>query len=172
MEKDVTLFSTIINDYDQLRNDYEEYCNDNDIEPIDGNEIDWFYEDLWDICWPDFKYEIKRLDEKFSYYLCVGSFGLWNGRQEGGFVSDSIFDAIEKCTKSCDDFEITACTDGTINVTGYHHDGQNSFTIYALNKRAGKVIDKYYDLIANRELNEKLSKQYYQAKIVYGVDVY
>lgn len=162
----ISLFNTEYNG--DLRKLYEEDCRESGYEPEPDGEWQWWSDLVWDIYWPDFKYEMKQLSKKYDYFLCVGSCGLWNGRSEGGAVSDDLLGLIECIAGNCDDFEITL-EDGYLSFSGYHHDGSNYYEIYALNKRANRTIDSYGgDLTANRELNEKLCKPYYFAKIEQG----
>lgn len=172
MEKETKKICLFSSDYDgDLREEYEDYCRESGYEPEPDGEWQWWSDLVWDVYWPDFKYEMKQLSKKFDYFLCVGSCGLWNGRSEGGAVSDDVLELIEKIARSCDDFEVFL-VDGHLEFEGHHHDGSNYYSIYALNKRANRTIDAYCeDLTANRELNEKLEKPYYMSKIVDGVHI-
>ena len=171
----ITLFTSIIEDYNQLRKDYEDMCEDMGIEPKEDGQYDWFYDIVKDD-FDNFLYELKALEKKYpyNYYLCVGSVGLWNGRCDGGTVSNSIVRIVLKLARSVDDFEFKLNEKGQIEFKGLHHDGRNYYTITMLNLRANKVVRCYNDcdLVGNRELNEKLSKDFFMRKIVDEKDLY
>lgn len=105
--------------------------------------------------------------ERYSgdHFLLVGTFGGWRGRESGGIMSWDLSELIRKCVQNVDyaTFELT--DEGTIEFTGYHHDGTNQYTIMELNGRAWKTIEKWEDLLSERELHEKLNCKYYTKKI-------
>ena len=176
-EKKIVLFSTFIDDYDQLRNDYVENCEINKIEPKEGGELEW-YNDYLEMDYEEFKYEMKRLEmaNPHSQYLCVGTSGLWYGKVEGGIVCSSLTSIIDDLVSYVDDYEFSLNEEGQIEFVGAHHDGRNYYTIIMLNLRANKVIEKaennYESLVGNRSLSEKLSSKFFKKKIVDGKDIY
>lgn len=171
----ITLFTSIIEDYHQLRKDYEDICEEMGIEPKEDGQYEWFY-DVVNDDFDNFLYELKALEKKYpyNYYLCEGSVGRWCGRCEGGTISNSIVDIVQKLARNVDDLELKLNDEGQIEFTGLHHDGRNYYTITMLNLRANKVIGCYDDcyLVGNRELNEKLSKDFFKRRIIEGKDLY
>lgn len=181
-KKNIVLFTTYIEDYDQLRKDYEEWCEDMGEEPKEDGEFAWNNDNV-EIEWDDFKWEVKNFDKKNpgTYFLCIGSYSShygWprSGSQEGGAVICGLWETIRELIKNKDDFEFSLNENGQLEFSGGHHDGHSSYTITRLNRRADKVIEatenRYEDLVGNRELNEKLDKKFYFKKIVDGVDIF
>lgn len=181
-EKGITLMTTYIEDYDQLRKDYEDWCDEMDDEPEDNGELAWHDENV-EVDWSDFKSEVKTFDENNpnTYFLCVGSYTSRygfprSGAQAGGAVVYGLLNTVHKLIEGKDDFEFKLNEKGQIEFHGGHHDGSCSYTITRLNKRAHKVIDKveneYGSLIGNRELCEKLDKEFFAKKITIGKDLY
>ena len=181
-KKNITLFTTYIEDYDQLRKDYEEWCEDMDEEPEDDGEFAWNDNNV-ESYWDDFEYEVKKFDKKNpgTYFLCVGHYTSRygfprSGPQEGGAVICGLWETVRALIDGKDDYAFELNENGQIEFNGGHHDGHSYYTITRLNKRADKVIEatenRYEDLRGNRELNEKLDREFYFNKIVDGVDIF
>lgn len=164
----ITLYTNEIDNYEELRKDYEENCAANGIEPEEDGEFGYF-----DLCCEDnyynLKYLLEKINKKFPFFLAVGSNGGWRGRAQGGAVFESLVDLFSELCSNVDYVTLTY-EDGHLCFSGSHHDGSNYYDIYALNKRAIRSID--YDRMygtrarcikADRELNEKLDKDYYKA---------
>lgn len=90
---------------------------------FDGTDMDWT---IWNCdCHDDVACNIDR----GTPVTVNGSLGLWNGRREVKAKEDDLWTAIEKCISGCDDFTIYQTGKHTLEVTGYHHDGTNSFKL-------------------------------------------
>lgn len=134
---------------------YEEYCDDNDIEPQgeDSDDfIDWCYEEAEESYNCDMD-NIRCCKQYNVPCIITGHLGLWDGRHEiAPEKVDSVYDAIIKCygrdglCKLKVNFE-----DGKIVVYYTHHDGTNIFNIYALSESG---VKKYEDWeYEGKELN-------------------
>ena len=82
-------------------------------------EFDWFITD------------IEYYDRKYHYsYTISGELGLWDGIHEIiPTTVDSLKQAIMKCIKDHDNFEISGDELNKIDVLVHHHDGTNHFVI-------------------------------------------
>jgi len=156
------LYSTIIDDYDELKKDYLINCEETDIEPTENGEIGYFNEILEFCDWRD---SISELDV-FNNYALIGTLGLCNGEKKIEIeVNNNPIELIEKClSSSINDIEIYLIN-GIIEIKAYHHDGTNHFHLVALNKRADKYI--LNNDIENDDVLAKLEKPYYHAKMAF-----
>ena len=108
-------------------------CEDEDFYEWVNDGIDEDFRDL--------KENIKYSGYNTECYI-TGSVGLWCGRREiAKTYCDTVIDAIEKCIKGQDDFEIYI--DGNaIYVNSYNHDSQyhggNNFKIVIRGKKIKK----------------------------------
>lgn len=135
-------------------NDYtEQYYFDviDDIISIEG-ECHWDKDNLEDRC--EWEWEQKEddldcllMNLKFSKpiknRICaiVGSVGTWRGRFEiEPTFCNNIVDAVYKCIDGCELRSIERIGN-RIDISVYHHDGSNSFSIYFLSD-IGE--DRYY----------------------------
>ena len=125
----ITLIDTIENN-GLTYEDYIEFCEDNDMTPYceDSSEFyEWARETaMYD--WDDFLDGLKY--NRKSHIPCKvdGTLGLWNCHPSVGETFRTLRDAILACAGDCADIKV--CYDkGLIRVTGYHHDGTNTFSI-------------------------------------------
>ena len=133
-----TLLNSEIDTDAFTREDYEEWCEMNDIEPTDDED------DFFDYCAEETQanYEadmdnIKTCEQYNVPVLVTGSLGLWFGRPSiRPEKYDSVADAIIDCMNRSDCYDVHAeFNDGVILLDCYHHDGCNSFTIRALSEK-------------------------------------
>lgn len=143
-KENITIIDTTFIDYDYA--DYVENCECNDVEPQDKDSqdfIDWCYEQR------EFKYEfgleeLAGLNGFNGEGTCVieGSLGLWNGTHTiMPQICKSAKDAVLRCYGSCDDLKVILTPKGTLEVSAYHHDGTNHFTISKLNKKGISIVN-------------------------------
>ena len=142
-----TILKSEIDTDDFAREDYEAYCEDNDLEAGVG---DYFEEGFFDWCAEETQanYEadmdnIKYCKEYNVPVVVTGTLGLWWGHPEiKPERYESVADAIHDCMVRSDCHDVLVkFNDGVITVEAYHHDGCNCFTIKALSK---KGIAKQY----------------------------
>jgi hypothetical protein len=131
-----TLATTECDVKDFCREDYEEYCEVNGMEPGDEDDFsDWCREET-DM---NFEQDLDNIETCKEYnvpVLITGHLGLWWGKPEIDAVRmESVIDAVHKCLNSADYGALIEWEDGEIHVYSYHHDGCNSFTIKALSKK-------------------------------------
>ena len=130
------------------REDYEEWCRDNEIEP--GDDYD-FYEYCAEETALNFEADMDNIESCKEYNVPVvvsGTLGLWWGHPEiEPMRYESVADAIHDCMERSDnDYVIVEYNDGVITVEAYHHDGCNCFTIKALSKKGiAKQYAEYKD---------------------------
>lgn len=163
-EKRYTLYNSTIEDYDALRKEYESYCEDNEITPVDYGEMELFHHQL-ENDYEDMEWILNKADKNYSYYLCVGSVGRWNGSYEAGVVTKDLWKLIQKLGDNMDGFKVEL-VDGHLEVAAMHHDGTNLFSIFALNDEKGckivmDAIDNGEYLVANKDLNDRLNNEDY-----------
>lgn len=132
-----TLLTTEIDTNAYTREDYEEWCEINDLEP--GDEDDFF-----DYCAEEtqanYEADMSNIESCKEYNIPVvleGTLGLWWGRP---VITperyESVAEAIQKCIIGSDCHDVLVeYEDGVINVYASHHDGTNCFTIKALSKK-------------------------------------
>ena len=138
--------------YDYSYEEYKERCEENDME-VHEEDTQGYYDDLntffsWDR--EDFfdSLEHSTLNNKGSVMI-TGDLGLWNGRHEiSPVLCNTLRDAIWKCIDNMDDFSIEYYH-GQINVSGFHHDGCNTFELHLLSVNGQKAVERqkysYYD---------------------------
>lgn len=119
------------------RRDYEEWCEDNGIEPGDDSDFfNWCAEETQ----TNYEADMDNIEYCKEYNVPVfvtGQLGLWWGRPTVSLGKyDSVADAIRDCMERSDSYDVLVeYNDGVITVDCYHHDGCNSFTIKALSKK-------------------------------------
>ena len=132
-----TILTSEVNTDDFTREEYEEWCEVNGVEP--GDEYDFY-----DFCALQtnayYEADMDNIEACKQYNVPVvitGTLGLWWGRPEiRPERYESVADAIRRCVGGGDYNEVHAeFNDGVITVDCYHHDGCNSFTIRALSKK-------------------------------------
>ena len=134
-------------------NEYKLFCEENNIEPTEEGECDWL-EDILEEAWDDVIDDIKAYDKENwgeTYYV-KGRFNLWNGGYGISGVFNTLKNALNACIDSSDYVKVESSEgDGCIYVTGYHHDGNNCFTIYRLNDKGKKSLEDMDDEFIFRE---------------------
>lgn len=132
-----TILKSEVDTDDFARKDYEEWCEDNDIEPGDDKDFfDWCAEETQ----TNYECDMGNIESCKEYNVPVvvmGTLGLWWGHPEiKAERFESVADAIIDCMNRSDCYDVYAeYNDGVILLDCYHHDGCNSFTIKALSKK-------------------------------------
>lgn len=126
---------------DFFYSDYEEDCEMNNIEPKgeDSDDYrDWMAENT-QTNYEEDMYSIKNCKQYNVPVRIEGTLGLWDGRHEIiPQERDSVYSAIIDCIgRSTNDVEVFF-DDGHIEVQCHHHDGTNTFYIYAIGSRNRK----------------------------------
>jgi hypothetical protein len=133
-----TLLTSEIDTDAFTREDYEEWCEMNDIEPTDDED------DFFDYCAEEtqanYESDMDNIESCKEYNVPVavtGTLGLWWGHPEiKAERFESVADAIHTCIERSDSYDVLVeYNDGVITVNCYHHDGCNCFTIKALSKK-------------------------------------
>ena len=133
-----TILTTEIDMSAYTREDYEDWCEMNDIEP--DTEKDFFQ-----FCAEETRdaYEADMLNiavcKEYNVPVVVtGSVALFHTGRTSIVPQryESVYEAIEDCQKRSDCLDARAeYNDGVILLDCYHHDGCNCFTIKALSKK-------------------------------------
>lgn len=148
-----TLATTQLDADDFCREDYEEWCDINNIEP--GDE-DAFYEWCREETDMNFEADMDNIETCKEYnvpVLITGHLGLWWGKPEIDAVRcETVIEAVNKCLRSADYGAIIEWEDGAIKVYSYHHDGCNCFTIKALSKKGLAKQDAPYKAYDTKRL--------------------
>ena len=96
----------------------------------------WEY-DNW-MAQEDFEMLVNELDEakdatearRFAKVKIDGNLGLWDGRHKiRPEEEDSWKEAIDRCLKNMDSFEIYQAGNWTVYIDAHHHDGTNHFKL-------------------------------------------
>lgn len=110
----------------------------------------------------DYKYSVLACYEESDYedvknniaelvdgrkIIAVGSAECWNGTFEGGFIADSVQDAVDKMRgRDFGDIGFYEDTDGELHMTFNHHDGTNDVILRAITSEGCEFIyDNEYD---------------------------
>lgn len=140
-----TILKSEIDTDDFAREDYEEWCEDMDIEPGDDSDFfDWCAEETQH----NYEADMSNIEHCKEYNVPVvvtGTLELWWGHP---FIKakryESVADAIIGCMNGSDCHDVLVeYNDGVITVDCYHHDGCNCFTIKALSKKG--IAKQYAD---------------------------
>lgn len=111
---------------------YEEYCEDNEVEPKGEDSAD-YYEWCREESDMNFESDMENIKDHEAYNIPVtisGYLGLWDGKHEIFPVEmDSVYDAIQRCIGRSTDILKVTYEDGVIVVYATHHDGTNVFNI-------------------------------------------
>lgn len=136
-----TILTSIIDIDDFSREDYIDFCEDNDIEAGVGDYFEdgfreWCAKETQNIYEDDMR-AIKYCKEYNVPVVITGALGLWWGHPEiKPERYESVGEAIRRCINGSDCNDVLVeFNDGVITVDCYHHDGCNSFTIKALSKK-------------------------------------
>ena len=141
--------------------DYLEYCEMNDITPVEENSQEFFE---W--CADETQLNIEYAFENLEYakitnadFILMGSIGRWNGRfgiQPMHYTS--LTGAIKAAIGDCEYFNVNY-NNGVIDICASHHDGVNSFTLRLLSKKGIISVGDACGLV------EKEPKDYWFKKI-------
>ena len=126
--------------------EYEQFCEDNEIEPKGENSTD-YYNWCSEMASDDYECDMENIKDHKPYNIPVtitGVLGLWDGKHEIIPVEeDSVYDAINKCFgRDINDIKVFY-EDGAIRVLAMHHDGTNVFYIKPTN--GGRLKYMYAD---------------------------
>ena len=139
---------------DDWRDGYAEFCDINDIEPGDDNDIyNWMEETNAEYLDDERANLNKPIDGDI---LIIGDLGLWNGRANGYKIARANLNAIFDIGDDLMEFY----ADGhEIRATGCHHDGRNYYQFRAI--RPGRDIDKLLDALYRGEYISPQKLNYY-----------
>lgn len=125
-------------------NDYLQYCDDMDIEPVEEGSHEWyeFNSEQNQRDWDDFRDNLTCSGTNNQPCMITGSSGLWDGRHEIiPVLCDTIMDAIDKCLGGNYAYEVEIIlTDGHIEIHKHHHDGTNCYEIHLLSEKGKREV--------------------------------
>lgn len=96
------------------------------------SSFDYHEEENQFLCDTEWEETLKALDEEQTEDTAkiTGKLGLWDGTHEIEPVeTETVSEAVEKCLGKCDDITIEKVAPGELEITSYHHDGRNRFTV-------------------------------------------
>lgn len=130
--KSITLYDDINVNYEDYREEFADYMEDDTI--LNSGDRD---SELYDYVYRQLNFDWEELIDALSKSgecVIVGSVGRWNGRFEiTPTKCENLSVAVNKCVSGCDYVRVTL-TNGHLEVVGVHHDANNYFEIYLLNK--------------------------------------
>lgn len=147
------IWSNIDLNIDEWRDGYTEFCEINNIEPGDDNDVYYYMEELNAEYLNDERMNLNKIVN--GDILIIADIGRWNGRANGYKIitSGNIRDILY-----CDCDYIEWYSDGhNIRATAHHHDGTDRYLYRII--RPERNIDNLLDAIYNGEqiTNSKLN---------------
>ena len=138
--KEVVIFDSS----EEVSEDYmreEAEANGYDYDEMDDGERYQLEADIKDQEMEDF---LDNVDFGDRLYLVHGTAGRWDGDYEGGKLMylDKFTDFSDELSNDLDAIKV-AITDEGLVVTGYHHDGENTYIIDRVTRKGEAVCDRY-----------------------------
>jgi hypothetical protein len=138
--KDATLYNNYGYNVEDYRDAYIDHCDDLGINVEDEIPVD-FIEDMLDEDWFDLFENLYINNIYNDECVVIGTLGLWSGRKQIiPTREDTLAVAIKHCCHNCD-LNIIKIIDGHIEITSTHHDGNNHFEIYLLNRKGQNTLE-------------------------------
>lgn len=145
-DKYVGILTTYVDD-SLTRDDYEEFCEINDITPGDDDDFEEWKREEADRTWDDDMDNLEYIMAN-DRFLITGHVGAWDGRHEiRPMKATGLLNAIKRC-RSNDylDIEVKLNTEtGIVEYYGHHHDGTNCFEICKLSDKGCKGYEKWVE---------------------------
>lgn len=143
--------------------DYVEYCEINDCEPLSEGSAD-YWEYVAHMRDEDYHCELRNLEcmsQLNTPCVITGHLGLWYGHPKINPVRmPDVVSAIKKCFGSCDDLKVK-WHDGIFEVQAMHHDGTNCFEIHRLNQKGINATADWYNGVGDEIKDYMLGKYYH-----------
>lgn len=161
MDKNVKNYLLITTNQQFEYSDYLEYCEMNEITPMDENSQE-FFEWCDDETQTNIECDFDNLEcAKIANadFVLTGSIGRWNGTFDiKPMHYTSLTKAIKAAIGECDYYDVRYI-DGVIEISASHHDGTNSFKLRLLSKKGISAVGNACGLV------EKDPKDYWFKKI-------
>ena len=146
---------------------FRDWCEQQglDYDELDDEEKFQFEADIKD---DEMAMFLDSVDFGDRLYLVHGTAGRWDGDYEGGKLMylDKFTDFSDELSNDINEIKV-AITDEGLVVTGYHHDGENTYIIDRVTRKGEAVCDRYaeregvddfMELDTDSEMIEKLLK--------------
>ena len=122
---------------------YESFCESQDWTSINDVPADMVWDEISlqnEADWEYFTGAFIRLLEKYTF-LITGTCGRWNGPAEcGNFIKD--YDDFTAFIKHLNNIKIYELN-GHLYISGYHHDGHDSYKMKKLTDRGVQYADRH-----------------------------
>ncbi|MDX5853611.1 hypothetical protein SIM22_05770 [Bacillus cereus group sp. BfR-BA-01363] len=118
---------------------------------FDMNTIEWS-EFAWNEMKQNFmdylQTEIERYEKRYKTNVeriaLVGHVGRWNGSFVGGRMLSCDENPLE-CMGNVDNIDVSVDEDGSLFISGHHHDGSHAMQIYFLSENKLNKLDREWD---------------------------
>lgn len=150
----VTIFSTIIDDIEEYRDGFEEWCEDNGLDPNKESIYDFGADSIRNWC----EAEFMNLNVECGDILEIADLGLWDGRHSAyNIINKGKLNGILN-SHGCDDFDIY-CDRYNVKGTFHHHDGVN-YIEYRLIKPNVDITPLTRRLYNQEEVTREMIRKY------------
>lgn len=117
-----------------------------DVSTIQWSQSAWEDEKRYfmDFLQSEIKQYEKRYKTNVECIALVGRVGLWNGNPVGGRMLSWDENPLE-CMGRVDEVDVRVEKDGSLFISGHHHDGSHAMQIYFLSENKLNKLDREWD---------------------------
>lgn len=147
MRKKNIIWSNLDVEYDDWKEDFKEWCEENGFDEDEMDLYEWV-----DDCLTNYLYD-ERMNlnkEVDGVIVCFADLGLWNGRYRGSRIDGT---NVKNILRSNCDYTEWYCDRYNVRCTAAHHDGTNSY-LYRVAKDM-ETAERLVEKIAYDGMTEK-----------------
>lgn len=130
MKKECFVLYSSDYDYDELKKEYLEYCEANDLTFSESGLEDYISgQDCQN--WNDLESQLDKFDD----CVLIGTIARWNGIARIKERFSTVLEALKWITNTDMYFLEVTFNEDHYDVVASHHDGRNTYSIYVLNSK-------------------------------------